>query len=184
MIYEAVIITRNEDGSDRIAPLGYKEIDEFIVLSPFRPSTTLSNIERTHHAVINLTDNVGIIAGCLTGHYDWPLVPAMHIECSRLEDTLAHLELEVDHVEQDDIRPRFYCRIRHQQTHRPFKGFNRAQSAVLEAAILATRLSMLSTEKIDSEIEYLKIAIDKTAGPQEREAWGWLMTKIENYRQE
>ncbi len=183
MIYEAVIITRNEDGSNQIAPLGYQEIDNFIVLSPFRPSTTLANLERTNQAVINLTDNVAVIAGCLTGHYDWPTVEVKEIEGARLEDTISHMELEVDHVEKDDVRPRFFCEIKNHETHKSFKGFNRAKSAVLEAAILTSRLRMLSAEKIDAEIEYLKIAIDKTAGDQELEAWGWLMDKIDTYKE-
>ena len=184
MIYEAVIITRNEDETNQIAPLGYQEIDGFIVLSPFRPSTTLANLERTNQAVINLTDNVAVIAGCLTGHYDWPTVQAKEIEGARLEDTLAHMELEVDHIEKDDVRPRFFCEIKNHETHKYFKGFNRAKSAVLEAAILVSRLHMLSTEKIDAEIEYLKIAIDKTAGDQELEAWGWLMSRVNDYKRE
>jgi hypothetical protein len=59
---------------------------------------------------------------------------------------------------------------------------NRARAAVLEAAILATRLDMLSPEKIESEIAYLQIAIDKTAGEAEREAWDMVMAKIEGYK--
>jgi hypothetical protein len=55
---------------------------------------------------------------------------------------------------------------------------NRARSAVLEAAILATRLGRLPREKVDSEIAYLAIAIEKTAGDAEREAWEMVMEKI------
>ena len=55
---------------------------------------------------------------------------------------------------------------------------NRAKAAVLEAAILASRLKMLPPEKIEDELAYLKIAIDKTAGPDEEKAWGWLLEKI------
>ena len=31
------------------------------------------------------------------------------------------------------------------------------------------------------EIEYLRIAVEKTAGPAEQEAWGWLMEKIRGH---
>ncbi len=54
----------------------------------------------------------------------------------------------------------------------------------MEAAILVSRLHMLPAEKIDSEIEYLKIAIDKTAGDEELEAWGWLMERIKIFREQ
>jgi hypothetical protein len=41
---------------------------------------------------------------------------------------------------------------------------------------------MLPPEKIDAELAYLMIAISKTAGPREQEAWGWLMEKVEAFR--
>jgi len=63
-------------------------------------------------------------------------------------------------------------------THAPFEGFNRAKAAVLEAAILVSRLSMLPREKVEQEIAYLEVAVRKTAGPAEEEAWQWLMEKI------
>ena len=63
-------------------------------------------------------------------------------------------------------------------------GLNRAKAAVLEAAVLVSRLHMLSDEKIDSEIAYLQIAIDKTAGEDELEAWGWLMHRIKTFRKQ
>ncbi|MGH9904798.1 MAG: DUF447 family spectrin-like domain-containing protein, partial [Pyrinomonadaceae bacterium] len=53
---------------------------------------------------------------------------------------------------------------------------------VLECAILVSRLHMLPREKIESELNYLTIAIDKTAGPREREAWEWLMEAIAKHR--
>ena len=58
---------------------------------------------------------------------------------------------------------------------------NRAKAAVLEAAILATRVHMLPREKIVSEIAYLQIAIDKTAGAAERAAWDRVMEKIKGH---
>ena len=39
-------------------------------------------------------------------------------------------------------------------------------------------------EKILKEVEYLKIGIDKTSGPKEEEAWGWIQNKINNYKKE
>jgi hypothetical protein len=63
-------------------------------------------------------------------------------------------------------------------THAPFRGLNRAKAAVLEAAILVSRLSMLPREKVDNEIAFLSISVEKTAGPEEREAWDWLMEAV------
>jgi hypothetical protein len=85
-------------------------------------------------------------------------------------------------VVADELRPRYRCRVVREVQHSPFRGFVRAQAAVVEAAILATRLHLLDAHKIESELAYLQIAIDKTAGPVELEAWGWLMALFADWR--
>ncbi|MCH7697020.1 MAG: DUF447 family protein [Proteobacteria bacterium] len=184
MIYETIITTRNADGTVHIAPMGIHIADGRYMIQPFKPSTTLDNLLRTKQAIINMTDDVMIFAGCLTGRRDWPTRQASSVDGELLDAALAHVEVEVTSVEEDELRPRFYCNKVYEQTHAPFKGFNRGQAAVLEAAILVSRLSILSQEKIKSEIDYLKIAIDKTAGEKEKTAWAWLMTRIEEHEKE
>jgi hypothetical protein len=90
--------------------------------------------------------------------------------------------LAVERITDDAQRPRFHCKVVHTASHAVWSGYNRAEAAVLELAVLSTRLAMLSPEKIDAELEYLKIAISKTAGPRELEAWGWLMDRVAAYR--
>jgi hypothetical protein len=184
MINESIITTLNEDESVHIAPMGVRREDNFFVIAPFKPSTTLENLERNATAVINMTDDVRIFAGCLTGHYDWPTVATLSIKGQRLKAALSHIEIEVVRQEGDEIRPVFYCQEKCQENHAPFMGLNRAKAAVLEAAVLVSRLHMLPDEKIDSEIEYLQIAIDKTASKHELEAWGWLMDRIKTFREQ
>ena len=70
----------------------------------------------------------------------------------------------------------------HEATHAPFRGFNRAQAAVIEAAVLVSRLHLLPREKVDAELQYLTIAVEKTAGPAEREAWDWLLARVAEHR--
>ena len=48
--------------------------------------------------------------------------------------------------------------------------------------MLVSRLHMLPAAKIDAEMAYLQIAIDKTAGPEELEAWQWLVDAIDAFR--
>ncbi|HYB08634.1 MAG TPA: DUF447 domain-containing protein [Alphaproteobacteria bacterium] len=182
MIIESIITTLNADGTAHIAPMGVTWRDGTPILAPFRPSITLENLTRADRAVINHTDDVRIFAGCLTGRPNWPVRPAETIACAVLEAALSHEELVVDRVEQDELRPRFFGRIVHRVTHAPFAGFNRAQAAVIEAAILVSRLHMLPPEKIEREIAYLNIAIEKTAGPRELQAWNWLIERIAAFR--
>ena len=184
MIQEIIVTTQNEDGSTHIAPMGIREEEGLVIIAPFKPSATLENIQRNKSAVVNRIDDVRIFAGCLTGRKDWPLVPTEKINGQRLEAALSHIELELESFEDDELRPRFYLKPVLEKIHSAFKGFNRAQSAVLEAAILVSRLHMLTEEKINQELKYLTIAIDKTAGANENQAWQWLMERIEAFRQE
>ena len=62
-----------------------------------------------------------------------------------------------------------------------FPGFNRAQAAVIEGAVLVSRLGMLPRDKVETEMDYLQIAIDKTAGPLEQEAWDWLYAAVQDF---
>jgi uncharacterized protein len=181
MIRECIVTTLNSEGRVHIAPLGLIEDGEGWIIAPFRPSATLDNLRTTPFAVANFTDDVLIFAGCLTGNKDWPTRSATHIPGAVLEGTLSHAELAVERVEEDELRPRFHCRIAHAATHAPFKGFNRAQAAVIEAAILASRLHMLPRQKIEQELAYLQIAVEKTAGRREHEAWRLLVEKIEDH---
>ena len=181
-IRESIITTLREDGSAHITPMGIHETDQGLMLAPFKPSATLDNLLRAGTATINYTDDIRVYAGALTNRHDWPTVATEKISGIRLADCLAHTEIEVHLQEDDEIRPRFYCKIVHEQMHKPFHGYNRAQSAVLELAILVSRLHMLPAEKIDNEIEYLRIGLDKTAGERELEAWGWLMDKVTQFR--
>lgn len=178
MIQELIVTTKNAAGVVHLAPMGVHIYENEIAILPFRPSTTLTNLLETEMAVLNYCDDVRIFAGCLTGRRDWKSQNLV------LENALAHSEVQLVRVEEDEIRPKLICRILNTVSHAPFLGFNRAQFSVLETAILVSRLKMLSFEKIESEIAYLKIGLEKTAGERELEAWNWLMEAIEIFKKE
>jgi len=182
MIFETIISTVNAAGEAHVTPFGMRMQDGLVVISPYKPSTTLQNILATGHAVLNLTDDVRIFAGALTGHKSWHLLAAEKIPGIRLEESLAHKELKLLNVEDDLVRPQLFLEIIHESQHAAFQGFNRAQAAVIELAVLVSRLKRLPMEKIQQEMQYLQIAIDKTAGPRELEAWGWLIEVITNHQ--
>jgi hypothetical protein len=178
MIRETIFTTLDSAGKVQIAPLGLIADGSHWIAAPFRPSTTLDNLTQIPYAAASHVDDVRVFAGCVTGRRDWPLVRCVDIPAPRLAAAISHWELKVIAVEADAVRPRFRCQVLREESHAPFRGYNRAQAAVIEAAILASRLDRLPREKIESEVAYLRIAIDKTAGPEEREAWDWLMEKI------
>lgn len=184
MIMETIITTRTEAGDTHIAPMGTREQDGLILLAPFKPSRTLDNMQREGSAIINYTDDVRVYAGCLTGHRNWPLCPAVMVKGQRLENCLSHVELKLERVRHDEQRPELLFLPLHEENHAPFRGFNRAQAAVIEASVLVSRLHMLPWKKIQSEIDYLTIAIEKTAGPREQQAWDWLIQRIAEFHAE
>lgn len=181
-IVECIVTTRDAHGVPHIAPLGLTEDGDGWVLAPFKPSRTLDNLRAHPFAVASHTDDVRVYAGCLTGRRDWPLVTADKIAGHRLESAVSHWELSIERVSEDEVRPRFHARVVHVGNHRAWEGFNRAQAAVLECAVLVSRLHMLPAEKIDAELKYLDIAIGKTASAREAEAWSWLMARIADWR--
>jgi len=181
MIYETIITSIDAQNNAHVTPFGIREQDGFVVISPYQPSTTLNNILQTQCAVMNLTDDVRVFAGALTKKIQFELVSANQVAGYRLKNTLAHKELKLHKVIEDNLRPQLWMEIVHEENHQAFKGFNRAQAAVVELAVLVSRLHMLPQEKIMQEKAYLQIAMDKTAGEYEWQAWTWLVEKIDNF---
>jgi len=182
VIYETVVTTVAADGRPRVAPMGVRYRDDQVVLMPFKPSTTHDNIDATGCAVLNIVTDTRVFAGCVTGRRDWPTLPAEKIAGVRLASALSHIELRLAERVDDAQRPVLRMARVHEAAHANFAGFNRAQAAVIEGAVLVSRLHMLPPHKVDSEMAYLRIAIDKTAGPAEHEAWGWLVDAVQRHR--
>ena len=182
-IFEVVITTRAPAGEVHVAPMGVRFAGDDVVLKPFRPSRTLDNVLASRTAVLNTVTDVRLFAGCVTGRSRWPTVPvevasgAVRLACAH-----AHALLRLAQVQDDPQRPALrLVRVREEQ-HSAFPGFNRAQAAVIEGAVLVSRLHLLPRGKVDAEMAYLQIAVDKTAGPVELEAWGWLLEAVARHR--
>lgn len=183
MIREIILSTYDASGQPHLAPMGLQQEGDDYLIQPFRPSSTLDYCLMTGEAVINYCDDVRVFAGCITGRRSWDWTRAEQVTAPRLTCALSHTELLLEQVSREDSeRPCLHFRAVHDAMHRPFRGFNRAQSAVIEAAILMSRLGMLPQEKITQELTYLMIAMNKTAGPQELEAWNWLMDHYRSHR--
>ena len=184
-IFETVITTCSPLGEVHIAPMGVRYEGEDVVLKPFRPSQTLDNLVATRTAVLNVVSDVRVFAGCVTGRRVWPTLPlaaANGARAARLACAHGHLLLHVGEIRDDAQRPTLRLLRVSEAQHSAYPGFNRAQAAVIEGAVLASRLHLLPREKVDSEMAYLQIAIDKTAGPPELEAWGWLREAVARHQ--
>ena len=184
MIFETIVISTDALNQPHIAPFGVRFEDDLVLIAPYRPSTTLNNLLARKTATLNLTDDVRVFASAVTNRRDTELMPANAISGYRLANTLTHQELSLVKVIDDTIRPALYFKVLSTHNHAPFKGFNRAQAAVIELCVLVSRLNRLPIEKIEAELTYLQIAIDKTAGKRELEAWEWLVQYIAAYKQQ
>jgi len=179
-IDEIILITECEDGSPHIAPFGIRERDGLILIAPFKPSTSLTNMLAGRPVTLNTTDDVRVFAGALTGRRSWPV--SKQDDAIVLSSALSYQRLKLVKVEDDEVRPNLYFEVLKQSNLKPFRGYNRAQAAVIELCVLVSRLNRLPIEKIEAEMRYLQIAIDKTAGEQEFEAWTWLLEAVENHK--
>jgi len=156
-----------------------RERNGFILIAPFKPSISLDNLLRERIATINTTDDVRVFAGALTGRRDW-LVERSG-EALVLESALSYKVINLEKMEEDEQRPKLYFKVIQEETLKSFQGYNRAQAAVVDLCVLVSRLHLLPIDKIISEMEYLRIAIEKTAGVNELEAWEWLVEAVDNH---
>ena len=180
-IFETVVTTCSPAGVVHVAPMGVRYVGDRVVLKPFRPSTTLDNLLASNLAVLNVLTDVRVFAGCVTGRRAWPTLDvqlAGEPRQVRLAAALEHAVLRLDDSDGDAQRPTLRLVRLRGERHAAFAGFNRAQAAVIEGAVLVSRLHLLPRAKIDAEMAYLQIAIDKTAGAFEHEAWGWLREAV------
>ncbi len=174
MILEAIVTTINEDGSTNISPMGPSvtaDLSQF-VLRPFDTSTTFANLKRTKSGVMHVTDDVLMFARSAIG--DKPTEAhtqaAEKVEGTILLDACRYYEFQVAFIDETGSRMSLNCQTVGTGRLRDFFGFNRAKHAVIEAAILATRLDFLPRGEIEQSMMRLQTIVDKTAGPQEIEA--------------
>lgn len=178
MILEGLVTTIHADGTPNIAPMG-PLVDEQMrqfVLRPYQTSSTYANLKRTRQGVLHVTDDVDMLARAAVDQlHPLPrLMKAKNVDGVVLAEACRWYEFRVASLEDRAPRTTIACQVVARGRIRDFFGFNRAKHAVLEAAILATRLEFLAPEEISAEFRRLAVLVDKTAGDQERRAFQFL----------
>ncbi len=193
MILEGLVTTIGVNGSLNIAPMGpvipdtdngVSNLDRFD-LKPFETSTTAANLAHSPRGVLHVTDDVEMIAAAATGVLESQAVqtvPAKKIEGRIIAGACRWYEFEVEFADQTSSRGLFKCRTVASGRARDFFGFNRAMHAVVEGAILATRVSFLPHKEIAEQFERLRVVVEKTGGPRERRAWKQLEDFVDHSR--
>ncbi len=180
MIFETIISTINKKGDVNFAPFGIKRNKNFIFISPYIPSTTLTNLTQSKQAVINYIDDSSFFIGCIIGKKKFKKKKCKKIKGYFLKEALAHDEVLVESIKEDSVRPTFKCRIIEKGNHKRFEGFNRARCSLIEACILASRVNILETKQLLAELNSLTNSIKKTAGVSEQKSWNLIKKYILN----
>lgn len=177
-ILEGVVTTLDAERSVHVAPMGPIVDDrmERLWLRPYRTSTTFQNIKRTSAGVFHVTDDVELIARAAIGQLEAAprVTPAEKIDGAILADACRWYAFEVESLDDSAERTSLVARIVDQGVQRDFFGFNRAKHAVVEAAILATRVHLLDAEQLLAEFDRLATPVAKTGAAAEHHAFNIL----------
>jgi uncharacterized protein len=183
MILEGLVTTLNADGSVNLAPMGpiVDERMEHLVFRPFQTSTTFANLQRTGEGVFHVTDDVELLAHAAVGML--AALPEMHpakaVAGMILTDACRWYAFRARSIDTSGERVRIEAEVVDRGSQREFFGFNRAKHAVLEAAILATRIGILPANEIRAELAQLAPPVAKTGGPSETAAFEFLRSFID-----
>lgn len=182
MIIETIVTTVDQHGAANFAPMGVTIGNDDIVIRPYKESATFRNLLATGAAVVNLTDTIRPFAECAVSSPQFPTFPAETVRGLVLNDACAYYECSVARADTGGERTSFHCRIMKKGILREFVGFNRAKNAIIEAAILATRVRFLGAEKILEEYRRFSEIVDKTGGVEERSTMQYLQDYVERQR--
>lgn len=185
MIIEGLLTTTNQNGTAHIAPMG-PVVDEQLqdwLLRPFDSSTSFRNLQRTGLGVFHVVDDVLPVVQAALGQQ-------VDLAVAKLEEGLWLIPsachwYALQMLEWNTNQPRAEVRAQVIRTNviRPFWGWNRAKHAVLEAAIMATRLQLIGPELVRDELDRLAVAVEKTAGPREKTAWSLVCDYVRCWQQ-
>jgi hypothetical protein len=185
LILEGIVTTINADGSLNVSPMG-PAVDHdmyLLVLKPFQTSRTYANLKRTGQGVFHVTDDVELLARAAVKETLAPMTfPAAAVEGQVLAEACRWYAFRVRSLEDAQPRTRIEAEVIDRGVIREFFGFNRAKHAVLEAAILATRIEFIPLQEILDEYRRLKVIVDKTGGLQEQHAFAFLEEYLQRTR--
>ncbi|HEV2973195.1 MAG TPA: DUF447 domain-containing protein [Pirellulales bacterium] len=183
MILEGIVTTLNADRSVNISPMG-PLVDaqmERLVLRPYQTSTTYANLKRAGQGVFHVTDDVLLLAQAAVGQPEPlpALLAAVAVDGMILAEACRWYAFQVQSIDDSQPRSQIVADVVDRGRLRDFFGFNRAKHAVVEAAILATRIGIIPREEIESEFARLAVLVQKTGGEQERRAFEILRGYVE-----
>lgn len=185
MILEGIVTTTGPTGAMHLAPMGphvpSSGVDwTKLRLRPFQTSQTYQNLVKRPEGVFHVIDDVLLLAQAAVGQFESPPPhqKSHHVEGWILQEACRYYEFRITSQDHDKPRADLEAQVVYQGRLRDFQGFNRAKHAVVEAAILVTRLHILDHETVQAEMDRLMVMIEKTGGEQEREAFALIQKRV------
>jgi hypothetical protein len=182
MILESLVTTLDADGGPHLAPMGPRVAANWsrFTLRPFPTSQTYQNLLRHGEGVIHITDDALLLAKAAIGVITEmpPVRAAGRVRGFVLADCCRYFEFIVRSVDTSGERVVIDAEVIHTGRGRDWFGFNRAKHAVVEAAILATRLHILPLAEVAAEFAKLRVIVSKTGGADELAAMDLLEAKL------
>lgn len=186
MILEGIVTTLAPSGALNIAPMGpcVDAAMRYFILRPYRTTQTYQNLCQHLEGVLHVTDDVLLLARAAVGDTEPPpeTFPATIVRGQVLRDACRYYEFRVVRIDDRRERSELQAEVVHMDRLRDFFGFNRAKHAVVEAAILATRLEFLPADEIQGEYRRLAVLVEKTGGERERQAFAFLEDHVHRAR--
>ncbi|NBV45767.1 MAG: DUF447 family protein [Planctomycetia bacterium] len=183
LVLEGIVTTTDEAGGVHLAPMGplveeaERAAPRSLVLRPFATSRTAAHLARQPAGVFHVTDDCLLLARLVTGRpVTAPVRPATVVAGWVLADCCRALEFEIRGGDRSDARQRLPATVVHVHEVRPFFGWNRAAAAVIEGAVHVTRLALLGADEVGRRLDVLAVAVEKTGGAHEREAFNLLVS--------
>ena len=185
-ISEVIVTTKSGGGTPNAAPIGLitqrtegGALSYFVTL--YRNSQTLANVLETRTLAANVTDDVVVFVTSAfedvhaADIIDFAAVPV-------LKEANAWIVFSVTSEEEHVEYVRFFLQPERIKINRKgVKAINRGRNAVLEAAIIATRIDRAQDERVRAEmqeqIKKHKELVMKCGGPQEHAAMRLLEAK-------
>jgi hypothetical protein len=183
MILEGIVTTVSAEGRINIAPMG-PHVDAAMrrfVLRPFPTAQTYRNLKSHGEGVLHVTDDVLLLARAAIGVVEPApaMFDAIRVKGRVLADACRYYEFRVTSMDESQERVCIEAEVIHCGRLRDFFGFNRAKHAVVEAAILASRVHLVPHAAIEADFRKLGVIVDKTGGPQEHKAFAFLREYVE-----
>ncbi len=184
-ILESITTTIDTDGGVHAAPLGPRVLNHSndpptFQLRPYEGSNTCDNLLRSGNAVIHVTDDAAMIAGLILGDRPPLTRPVDGLEQTHHRLVRCHRWFAVQVTDRDAEGPLHHLTAETIDSGvvDPFFGFNRAKSALIELAILATRIDRIDPSEIRRQMNWLSPWVEKTALTIDRQAWDRLLAHV------